>query len=264
MNTFRICVNYKSEHVHFYGRATVSRFARPRGTTMAGLRERQRRAREDRILHEAMRLFASEGFEGTRMERVADAADVSVGTLYNYHQNKHDLLGALVRREVETVLESGRALVAAPPADLKDALDALVGNYAGHGLEELTREMWRTAMGHTIAAPQSAFAVAFATLDDAIVKQITAALDTMKSRGMVRPNVDVERTGRLLFDIMDRRFVHHVTSEDEPAEAMHADLSHATTLLARAIGADGARAANDPPRTREAPADGPPVPAEAG
>ena len=209
---------------------------------MAGLRERQRRAREDRILREAMRLFASEGFEATRMELVADAADVSVGTLYNYHQNKHDLLGALVRREVETVLETGATLVADPPAELHDALDALVDNYAGHGLHELTREMWRTAMGHAIAAPRSAFGRAFGSLDGAIVDQIVAALTTMKERGMVRGDVDARRTGRLLFDVMDRRFVHHVTSEDEPASAMRADLRHATALIARAIGANGTEA----------------------
>ena len=203
---------------------------------MAGLRERQRKAREDRILSAAMGLFAREGFDATRMEQVAEAADVSVGTLYNYHRNKHDLLGALVRREVETVLDTGEALVADPPGDLKDALDALVDNYAGHGLADLTREMWRTAMGHAIAQPDSAFGTAFADLDEAIVAQIVAALDTMVHRGMVRDDVETRRTGQLLFDIMDRRFVHHVTRDDEADAAMREDLSHATALLSRAIG----------------------------
>lgn len=204
-----------------------------------GLRERQRRAREDRILTAAMRLFAEDGFDATRMERVAEEADVSVGTLYNYHQTKHDLLGALVRREVETVLKTGEALVADPPGDLRAALDAVVENYAGHGLEELTREMWRIAMGHSIAHPGSVFGRAFAALDEAIVAQIVAALDAMAERGMVRAGVDTGRVGRLLFDVMDRRFVHHVTSDDEPAEALRADLSHATALLADAIGSSG-------------------------
>ena len=208
--------------------------------SMSGLREKQRRRREERILKTAMRLFARDGFEATHMERVAEDAEVSVGTLYNYHENKHDLLGALVRHEVETVLESGKTIVADPPTDLAEALNALTGNYAGHGLSDLTREMWRAAMGRSIAAPDSAFGRAFGELDAAIIAQIGDALAAMRGRGMVREDVDVERTARLIFDIMDRRFVHHVTSADEPGNAMHEDLAHAMDLLARAIGTEAA------------------------
>lgn len=202
---------------------------------MAGLREKQRRKREERILRTAMRLFQKDGFEATRMERVAEVAEVSVGTLYNYHANKHDLLGALVRREVETILETGAAIVANPPDDLHTALNTLMDNYAGHGLSDLTREMWRAAMGHSIAQPESAFGQSFGKLDDDIVEQMTSALRTMIARGMVDPDTDADRTGRLLFDIMDRRFVHHVTNPDDTDEAMHADLSHANALISRSI-----------------------------
>lgn len=44
------------------------------------------------ILAAAGRLFAEEGYHKTGMERIADEAELSVGTLYFYFKNKEDLL----------------------------------------------------------------------------------------------------------------------------------------------------------------------------
>ena len=202
---------------------------------MAGLREKQRRAREDAILAAALRLFRDEGYAQARMERIAEEAEVSVGTLYNYHQNKAAILGALVRREVETVLENGAAIVADPPSDVHEALNVLMRNYAGHALEDLTAEMWRTAIGNTIADPASAFAKAYEDLDGRIIAQMTEVLSSLIKRGRVREDVDLPSLGRLLFDVMDRRFIRHVTMPNDGEEAMFADLDRANALFARAI-----------------------------
>ena len=210
---------------------------------MAGLRERQRRARENAILGAALRLFRDEGFEQARIERIAHEAEVSVGTLYNYHQNKAAILGALVQREVETVLENGEAIVADPPEDVREALNVLMRNYAGHALEDMTAEMWRKAIGNAIADPDSEFAKAYGVLDQRIIAQMTDVLRSLVAHGRVRGDVDLEALGQLLFDVMDRRFIHHVTMPDDSDEAMFADLDRANALFARAIAPAGA--AND-------------------
>ena len=206
---------------------------------MAGLREKQRRAREDAILRAALRLIRKDGYEQTRMERIAELAEVSVGTLYNYHENKAAILGALVRREVETVLENGAAIVADPPADVHDALNVLMRNYAGHALEDMTAEMWRKAIGHSIADTDSAFSRAYGELDARIIEQMTDVLRSLAARGLVREDVDLDALGRLLFDVMDRRFIHHVTLPDDTDEALFADLDRANALFARAIAPAG-------------------------
>ena len=63
---------------------------------MAGLRARNRADRNERILHAASRLFRTLGYESTRIELIAGEARVSVGTIYNYYQNKGDILVAIV------------------------------------------------------------------------------------------------------------------------------------------------------------------------
>jgi AcrR family transcriptional regulator len=62
----------------------------PSRSAMRRQREREQRFRT--ILTAAAQLFAREGYHRTSMERIADLAEVSVGTVYFYFKNKEDLL----------------------------------------------------------------------------------------------------------------------------------------------------------------------------
>jgi AcrR family transcriptional regulator len=53
-----------------------------------GMRERKAQRSRERIVSEAMTLFAGSGYEQTTMEAIAEAADVSPSTLYRYFPSK--------------------------------------------------------------------------------------------------------------------------------------------------------------------------------
>lgn len=53
-----------------------------------GLRERKALRSRERIISEAMALFASKGYEQATMEAIAEAADISASTLYRYFPSK--------------------------------------------------------------------------------------------------------------------------------------------------------------------------------
>jgi AcrR family transcriptional regulator len=59
-------------------------------------RQREREYRYQTILKAAEQLFARDGYHKTSMEKIADAAEVSVGTVYFYFKNKEDLLIRLI------------------------------------------------------------------------------------------------------------------------------------------------------------------------
>jgi AcrR family transcriptional regulator len=59
---------------------------------MAGLRERKKRATRIAIRDAAMRLFASEGFAGTTMDQIAEAAEVSRATVFSYFPTKEEIV----------------------------------------------------------------------------------------------------------------------------------------------------------------------------
>ena len=58
----------------------------------AGRRERRAAARKTQIIDAAARLFSEKGFHRTTTRDIAEAADISEGTLYNYIESKNDLL----------------------------------------------------------------------------------------------------------------------------------------------------------------------------
>ena len=132
---------------------------------MSGLRERQKADRHRRIIEAAAELFREAGYEGAKIEAIAAQAEVSIGTIYNYYQNKGDILGAIVSLEVNEVLNAGRGVVARPPANVGDALDTLIGIYIEHSLHYLSKEMWRQAMAISTQLPDSPFGQAYTALD---------------------------------------------------------------------------------------------------
>jgi AcrR family transcriptional regulator len=73
------------------------------------LARRQRRAREKEhrkqsILDAAREIFSQNGFHSTRMEDIADEAEVSKGTLYLYFQSKEELLAHLLLEGLDLLL----------------------------------------------------------------------------------------------------------------------------------------------------------------
>jgi AcrR family transcriptional regulator len=64
-------------------------------------RERLRREREQRILDAAATVFAEKGYYQATIRDIATLADVADGTIYNYFDNKFDLLIAIIARLAE-------------------------------------------------------------------------------------------------------------------------------------------------------------------
>src|ERR1041384_3846674 len=64
-------------------------------------RQDRSRATVDTILEATARVLVKRGFDGLTTNLVADAAGVSIGSLYQYFPNKAALVGALIENNVE-------------------------------------------------------------------------------------------------------------------------------------------------------------------
>lgn len=109
-------------------------------------RPRQRRSTEtvDRILAAAARIFDERGYAGTTTNHVADEAQVSIGSLYQYFPNKDALLVALAELHIDDVTRRFSDRLTALRRDrpsLRDTVRALI---------ELTVELNDTSRLHAI------------------------------------------------------------------------------------------------------------------
>jgi AcrR family transcriptional regulator len=72
-----------------------------------GLRERNKRDKQQRIINAARELFRERGFEGTTAREVCKRAQIGTGTLFLYVKDKHELLLWAFRDDAERLLEGG-------------------------------------------------------------------------------------------------------------------------------------------------------------
>ncbi|MDP8223851.1 MAG: TetR/AcrR family transcriptional regulator [Candidatus Lernaella stagnicola] len=68
-------------------------------------RQREREQRRNQILDAARQVLFREGLAGASMNKIAVAAEVSVGTLYVYFQNKEELFAALQEEGLDILHE---------------------------------------------------------------------------------------------------------------------------------------------------------------
>ena len=91
----------------------------PKSAQTSTRRERQKREREERILDAATRVFARKGFYGATIRDIAEDADVGDGTIYNYFEDKSDLVIRIMTR-IASVEELPGALSAALDGEVPD------------------------------------------------------------------------------------------------------------------------------------------------
>ena len=202
---------------------------------MTGLRAKNKADRHERILHAASRLFRMLGYEATRIELIASEAEVSIGTIYNYYQNKGDILVAIVSMEVNEVLAAGRAVIEAPPPPVSRAVDRLVSTYIDHSLVYLNKEMWRQAMAISTQQPDSPFGRTYTALDGALTKQSCMLIKVLKDLGKVRPDIDCRSVGEMIFNNTNMMFIEFVKDEPMTIAALRAKLRRQNRTLLNAI-----------------------------
>ncbi|MDP3261429.1 MAG: TetR/AcrR family transcriptional regulator [Tabrizicola sp.] len=202
---------------------------------MTGLRARHKADRTRRMQEAAAGLFREAGYGAARMEDIAAAADVSVGTLYNYFETKGDLLLAIVSMEVEEVLSEGALVLANPPADPVEALDALIGRYFDHSLVYLSKATWRTAMALSIEAPDTPFSQRYTELDRMLTEQVCDMIRALQRRGKLRADVAAAVVGEVVFNTLNQMFIEFVKSDSMDLDTLRATVRRQTGLIIGAI-----------------------------
>ena len=93
-------------------------------TTSTTRKERRIAARKAQILDAAATVFSQKGYENATTKEIADMADVSEGTLYNYFQNKQQLLIGVAHLYADEVLADIASIQAEQFEDMMAQLTA--------------------------------------------------------------------------------------------------------------------------------------------
>ncbi len=99
------------------------------------LAERCRRiagdAMREGILQAALDVLRSDGFEHLTIEKVAEAAGIAKGSVYNYFRNKQELVTQVFERSIEPAIEAGGHIIASS-MEAVEKLEAMLRLWFSH------------------------------------------------------------------------------------------------------------------------------------
>ena len=202
----------------------------------SGLRERKKQQTREAIAAAAMALFAERGFDAVTVAEVAQAADVSTATVFNYFPTKEDLVYSRFEAFEEALLAAIRER---PPEE--SVLDAF-----GRFILERSREGASRDLGERVATTAriitgspallarerrivAAYAEALAGL---IAQETGAAPDDIRPRVAAGALMAVHRS---LIDYARRRALSGRASR-KLASDLEAEGARALALLAEGLG----------------------------
>jgi AcrR family transcriptional regulator len=130
-----------------------------------GLRHRKKVKRRDEIMFHAKALFAERGIDATTMAEIAEAAEVSPPTVFNYFGNKDGILIALIAEGTRKATENDVSMKPRDDSDFGSILiDAMVAVSEGT-LNIAAKRVWRYAEAAAIRHPDTELAREFRHID---------------------------------------------------------------------------------------------------
>ncbi len=208
---------------------------------MATLRERQKENRRRKILEVACAQMVARGFDATTIETIADGAEVSAVTVYNYYGTKTGLLLALVAQSDSILLDRMEFLRKEPPDSLVETLSAFATIIRDHALDFLTKPIWRQVIAASVVEGSTQFAKSYARLDRDLARKLTEILQKLQASGQLNADVDLDILGDSLWQLQNARFVQFISHDDLSSESVDRYLREdLQALLCAAPGAGSA------------------------
>ncbi|MGD1029021.1 TetR/AcrR family transcriptional regulator [Candidatus Binatus soli] len=198
-----------------------------------GLRDRQKQERERRIIKAAERLFARKGYVEVAMEDVAGRAGFAVGTIYNYFPSKSALLLAIVRRETESLLASGRKILEDPPRNPVAGVSAFTGIF----FDDFTRDdrrLWRELFGAAIAEPSTLGQRLFEA-DVQLVTQLAALLERYRCDGILASDIEPMPAATVLYGVCFTWMTAYLMNDAISAEMVRNEIRRGTAIAMRGL-----------------------------
>jgi len=205
---------------------------RTRHKQPSGLRERKKSLQRHELLDTAMRLFRQDGYDTTRMDDIAAAADVSTKTVYNYFPTKQSLLAALLQEDRARMTTAYQAVLDDTPADLAEALAVMIRADLGDALTIEDKRLWRELMAAETRSHDRSDD-AFTSNRGVFIGYIEKLLLKFRKNGVLSRSLSLPIASEMVYAIYSYDFRQYCSSEtmtpDELFDLALAQMTHLVT-----------------------------------
>jgi len=188
-------------------------------------KEREKEHRKEEIVDAAQKLFLDKGLQTTTMDEIAEAAELSKGTIYLYYKSKEDLYLAVIMRGIQTLYEMFDARIKTEP-DVVKALMALQETY----LDFFYKHRSYFRMMHFLQTPQFHKQVSNEMMQEAslVTQKIwsltIAVIERGMKEGILISNLNSVEIAIILWSSATQLMMRMDTERDRWKEMMNIDL----------------------------------------
>lgn len=204
--------------------AELARLGRRRDGTQLGPKAARTRELLLRAAHEA---FVTNGYYGTTVEHIHEAAQVSLGTFYRYFDDKADLMSVLLAEAVLAVTSSMGTNLESDTVNTPVAITAFVRNYAATAPFQ---RVWEEV--NVVEPALSGFRHAIVRLIEAIIRD---AVERNQATGAVDDRLDPDLTARALGAMVDRTCLLTFVVDGKGEEEVDRVVANLTRLWMNAL-----------------------------
>lgn len=159
-------------------------------------KEREKEARREEIISAAEKIFFQKGLTATTMDDVAEAAELSKGTLYLYYRSKEDLYLAVTLRGLEimySLFEKSVATEANPIQKLLDLEEAYYKFFLDHRPYYRMMYFFENPEFHT--AISESMQEQCGLVDQKVWKLVSKVIRDARDAGLLHPEIDPLEAG---------------------------------------------------------------------
>lgn len=188
-----------------------------------GIQERKEREKEQRrneILNAAEKVFFSKGFNYATMDEVAEAAELSKGTLYLYFKNKEDLYFAIASRSMSVLRKMFEEAVKKHEKgfDKVRAIGMAYYNYSKDYKNYFDMMMHFAAVQNSLNLDSNVFEQMHVN-GQSVLQILIEAIQVGIKDGTIRSNIDPLKTAFLLQGVSSG-IIHLITREEHHIKKM--------------------------------------------
>lgn len=199
---------------------------------MAGLRERKKENRKNRIFGAALKLFEELGFEKTTMEKIALDADLGVGTLYNYYSSKTVLLFSIIETGTEKYIEEMNGIINQCDT-INESIFAFFNIYL-KSFGTYGKKVWKELFAESMFRHPEMMKMVDG-IDQLFLGKLSELLTLCKNKGEIKENTDITTAVTVLYSILAYNVMRYISIDEMAELVLTEELKKQASLILAAL-----------------------------
>jgi len=203
-------------------------------------RERKKQQIKNDIISNARVLFQKGGYNGTTLEEIAAAADIGIGTIYNYYHSKADLFLEIVTDDLKTNLGKPQPMPYSAKENLVDQTMALIVSLV-QPLQPANKELWKellaVAFGQT--GPDNRQLYRLIEYDSHFVIKLIEFFDEQKNRGNLSSAFPSETAATVIFYNILTSYLFYLYNPEKTMKELTESIREQVQFILEGRGAEG-------------------------